>query len=167
MNRRLFLAFVPAALAAGCGFQLRRVGSLPFARLYIEAPAGSMVDPRLRSLLAADRQTELTATAGEAEAVLRITQEERAKTIFTLTGGGRVSEYRVSLKLSYSVSGKEGRVLAAPEAFELNRIMTYDDSLLLAKGAEEQLLYRDMNDTAALRIMRRLQAIKPDTGSGS
>jgi LPS-assembly lipoprotein len=167
MNRRLFLALVPAALAAGCGFELRRVGSLPFARLYIEAPAGSMVDPRLRSLLAADRQTELTATAGEAEAVLRITQEERAKTIFTLTGGGRVSEYRVSLKLSYSVSGKDGRVLAAPEAFELNRVMTYDDSLLLAKGAEEQLLYRDMNDTAALRIMRRLQAIKPDTGSGS
>lgn len=167
MNRRLFLALVPAALAAGCGFQLRRVGSLPFARLYIEAPAGSMVDPRLRSLLAADRQTELTATAGEAEAVLRITQEERAKTIFTLTGGGRVSEYRVSLKLTYSVSGKDGRALAAPEAFELNRVMTYDDSLLLAKGAEEQLLYRDMNDTAALRIMRRLQAIKPDTGSGS
>jgi len=32
---------------------------------------------------------------------------------------------------------------------------------VLAKGAEEQLLYRDMDDNAAQRIMRRLQAIKP------
>jgi LPS-assembly lipoprotein len=39
--------------------------------------------------------------------------------------------------------------------------MTYDDSLLLAKGAEEQLLYRDMDDNAAIRIVRRMQAIKP------
>jgi len=167
MNRRLFLTLVPAALAAGCGFQLRRVGSLPFASLHIDAPAGSLVDPRLRSLLVADKQTKLTATAGEAEAVLKITQEERVKTIFTLTGGGRVSEYRLSLKLSYSVSGKDGRALAAPETFELSRVLTYDDSLLLAKGAEEQLLYRDMDDNAALRIMRRLQALKPDTGTGS
>ena len=43
MNRRLFLALVPAALAAGCGFQLRRYDGLPFASLYIDAPGGSAV----------------------------------------------------------------------------------------------------------------------------
>jgi len=43
--------------------------------------------------------------------------------------------------------------------------MTYDDSQLLAKGAEEQLLYRDMEDMAALRIMRRLQNLKPGNGA--
>ncbi len=104
MNRRLFLALVPAALAAGCGFQLRRYDGLPFATLFIDAPAGSPVAQRLRSMLATDKTTTLTATAAEAEAVLKITQEERIKTILTLTGGGRVSEYRVTLKLSYSVN---------------------------------------------------------------
>ncbi|MDP2029423.1 MAG: LPS assembly lipoprotein LptE [Thiobacillus sp.] len=161
MNRRLFLALIPGALAAGCGFQLRRYDGLPFATLYIDAPAGSPVVQRLRSMLATDKSTTLTATAAEAEAVLKITQEERVKSILTLTGGGRVSEYRVTLKLSYSVNSQDGRVLAEPEALELNRAMTYDDSLLLAKGAEEQLLYRDMDDNAALRIVRRMQAIKP------
>jgi LPS-assembly lipoprotein len=161
MNRRLFLALIPAALATGCGFKLRRFDGLPFATLYIDAPAGSPVAQRLRSMLATDKTTTLTATAAEAEAVLKITLEERVKTILTLSGGGRVSEYRVTLKLSYSINGKDGRVLAEPEALELNRAMTYDDSLLLAKGAEEQLLYRDMDDNAALRIVRRMQTIKP------
>lgn len=165
MNRRLFLALLPAALATGCGFQLRRYDGLPFATLYIDSPAGSPVVQRLRTLLASDKKTTLTATAGEAEAVLKITQEERLKTILSLTGGGRVSEYRVILKLNYSVNDKDGRVLAAPEALELNRAMTYDDSLLLAKGAEEQLLYREMDDNAALRILRRMQTLKPGNGS--
>lgn len=161
MNRRLFLALVPAALAAGCGFQLRRYDGLPFSSLYIDAPSGSTVTQRLRSMLATDKTTKLTATVAEAEAVLKITQEERIKSILSLTGGGRVSEYKLSLKLSYVVTAKDGRELAAPETFELVRSMTYDDSLLLAKGAEEQLLYRDMDDNAALRIVRRMQALKP------
>jgi LPS-assembly lipoprotein len=56
-------------------------------------------------------------------------------------------------------------VLAAPETIDLIRDQTYDDSLLLAKGAEEQLLYRDMDDNAAVRIVRRLQAIKSGDGT--
>lgn len=163
MKRRLFLAVLPAALAAGCGFQLRRVDGIPFASLYVDAPPDSVVAQRLRTLLATDRRTRLAASAAEAEAVLKLTREERTRTILSLSGAGRVTEYRLGLRLRYSVSGRDERVLAAPETIELNRDMTYDDSQLLAKGAEEQLLIRDMDDTAALRILRRLQSI--DSGS--
>jgi len=165
MKRRLFLAAIPAALAAGCGFKLRRTGGVPFASLYIDAPAGSAVAQRVRSALTRDEHTRLAATADEAEAVLKLDQEARSKTILSLSGAGRVTEYRLGLKLSYSVNGKEGRVWAAPETIELNRDMTYDDRQLLAKGAEEQLLYRDMEENAALRIVRRLQSINPGAGS--
>ena len=165
MNRRLFLAVLPAALAAGCGFQLRRLEGMPFASLYVDAPAGSAVAQRIRSSLTAGKITRLAATAGEADAVLKLTQETHKKTILSLSGAGRVTEYRLSLQLGYTVSSKDGRALAAPEVIELNRDMTYDDTQVLAKGAEEQLLYRDMDDNAALRIVRRLQAIKPGSGS--
>mgnify|MGYP001765000353 CR=1 FL=1 len=165
MKRRLFLTLIPAALATGCGFQLRRHDGLPFASLYIDAPAGSPVAQRLRGMLASDANTRLTETAGEAEAVLRITGETRNRSILTLTGGGRVSEYLLSLKVSYVVNAQDGRVLVAPEHFELNRSMTFDDSLLLAKGAEEQLIFRDMDSNAALRIVRRMQTPQPGGGS--
>jgi LPS-assembly lipoprotein len=165
MNRRLFLAALPAALVAGCGFQLRRMDGIPFASLYVDAPPGSVVAQRIRSLLRSDKTTKLVATPGEAEAVLKLTQEVRTKTILSLSGGGRVTEYRLGLQLAYSVSSKDERALAASESIELNRDLTYDDAQLLAKGAEEQLLYRDMEDSAALRIVRRLQALTPGKGT--
>lgn len=166
MNRRHFLALVPAALASGCGFQLRRMEGIPFASLYVDAPSGSAVAQRVRTALAANRNTRLAAAPGEAEAVLKLASEAHSKTILSLSGAGRVTEYRLGLHLSYSVSSsRDGRILAEPETIELNRDITYDDALLLAKGAEEQLLYRDMEEDAARRIVRRLQSIKPGNGT--
>jgi len=161
MKRRLFLAALPAALIAGCGFQLRRLEGIPFASLYVDAPSDSGVVQRIRNALQSNKNTRLTATAGEAEAVLQVGQEERTKIILSLSGAGRVTEYRLGLKLTYSVKGKDGRSLASAETIELVRDMTYDDAQVLAKSYEEQLLYRDMEDTAAQRILRRMQAIPP------
>lgn len=167
MKRRLFLAAIPALLAAGCGFKLRRLAGIPFASLYVDAPAGSVVAQRIRNALAKDRNTRLAASADEADAVLKLDQEERSKTILSLSGAGRVTEYRLGLRLTYSVSGKDERVWTAAETIELIRDMTYDDAQVLAKGAEEQLLYRDMEENAVLRILRRLQGITPDDGVDS
>ena len=164
MRRRLFLAAIPAALVAGCGFRLRRVEGMPFSTLYVDAPAGSAVAQRIRSSLARSGHTRLAEPASEAEAVLRLSEEVRSKAILALSGAGRVTEYRLGLQLTYSVSGTAGGVLAANETIELNRDMTYDDAQVLAKGAEERLLYRDMEDSAARRILRRLQAISPGDG---
>ena len=161
MNRRLFLAAVPALLAAGCGFQLRRLDGLPFASLHVDAPHGGAVAQRIRNMLTASKQTRLAASAAEAEAVLVLGQETRSKTILSLSGAGRVTEYRLGLQLTYAINDKDGRTLAAAETIELTRDITYDDAQVLAKSAEEQLLYRDMDDNAARRIMRRLQSIGP------
>lgn len=161
MNRRLFLAAIPAGLATGCGFQLRRLDEVPFSSLYIDAPHGGAVAQRIRSALISNKHTRLAASAAEAEAVLVLGQETRSKAILSLSGAGRVTEYRLGLQLTYGISDKDGRALAADETIELNRDITYDDAQVLAKAAEEQLLYRDMDDNAARRIMRRLQSIKP------
>lgn len=164
MNRRYFLAVLPAAFVAGCGFELRRLEGMPFASIHVDAPADSAVAQRIRDMLAANKRTRLAQTAAEAEAVLMIYQVKRSKTILSLSGAGRVTEYRFGLRLTYEVKGREGRSLAAAETIELSRDMTYDDALLLAKSAEEQLLYRDMEENAAMRIMRRLQSIPPGNG---
>ncbi len=93
--------------------------------------------------------------------MLHIGQEVRSKTILSLSGAGRVTEYRLGLQLIYRIDDKDGRPLAAAESVDLSRDITYDDAQVLAKSAEEQLLYRDMEDAAARRIVRRLQSIGP------
>lgn len=165
MNRRIFLAALPAALATGCGFQLRRLEGIPFASLYIDAPSNGAVAQHIMAALKTNKSTRLAASASEAEAVLKLHKEERTKLILSLSGAGRVTEYRLGLNVSYTVTGRNDRALAEPEVIELSRDLTYDDSRLLAKSAEEGLLYRDMEDDATRRILRRLQSIKPGGGS--
>jgi len=165
MNRRIFLAAFPAVLVAGCGFQLRRLEGIPFASLYVDAPPNSAVAQHIIASLKANKATRLAASASEAEAVLKIHSETRSKSILSLSGAGRVTEYRLGLNVSYTVTGRNDRALAVPEVIELIRDLTYDDSLLLAKAAEEGLLNRDMEDDATRRILRRLQSIKPGGGS--
>lgn len=165
MNRRLFLAAIPAVLATGCGFQLRRMVDVPFSSLYVDAPQGGAVAQRIRNALISNQHTRLATSVAEAEAVLVLGQEVRSKTILSLSGAGRVTEYRLGLQLTYGINDKDGRTLAAAETIELSRDITYDDAQVLAKGAEEQLLYRDMEDAAARRIMRRLQSIGPGPAS--
>ena len=164
MNRRVFLAMMPAALMTGCGFQLRRYDGVPFASLYIDAQVGNLVAQRLRGLLRAGGHTRLTDTAAEAEAVLAFSADKRTKTILSLSGAGRVTEYRLGLEVGYGIADREGRPLAESETIELTRDLTYDDAQLLAKGSEEELLYRDMDENAALRILRRLQALRTANG---
>lgn len=164
MKRRSFLVLLPAALVAGCGFKLRRVEGMPFASLYLDAAQGGAVAQRVQAALRGSDAVRLTQSASEAEVVLKIVGEDRSKTILSLSGAGRVTEYRLGLRLIYSIEGRDGRVLAAPETIELLRDLTYDDQLLLAKGAEEQLLYRDMDEVAARRILRRLNRL--DHGAG-
>jgi LPS-assembly lipoprotein len=46
-------------------------------------------------------------------------------------------------------------------SIELSREMTFNDAAILAKEAEEQLLYRDMQADMAQQILRRLSAAQP------
>lgn len=164
MNRRLFLSALPVALLAGCGFQLRRTEGIPFASLYVDAPPGSAVAQRVITQLKASRSTRLAASAAQADAVLKLDRETVNKRILSLSGAGRVTEYRLNMELTYSIIDQGARSIAPSETIELSRDVTYDDSLVLAKSAEENLLYRDMEEDAARRIIRRLQALKPGSG---
>lgn len=160
MKRRAFLVVLPA-FVAGCGFRLRGIDAMPFASLHLDAPPGSTVAQRVAVGLRAIRNLRLATSAAEADVALKIGAEERSKIILSLSGAGRVTEYRLGLRLPYGIDGRDGRVLAAPETIELIRDMTYDDRVLLAKGTEEQILYRDMEEVAAQRILRRLHNLHP------
>ena len=161
MKRRNFLMLAPAALLAGCGFKLRRLEGIPFARLRLDAPPGSAVGEVIRKSLVSGGFAQLVDTAAQAEAVLKIAPEVTTKTILSLSGAGRVTEYRLLYRVNYSVFTPDGRPWVESELIELTRDYTYSDAAYLAKSAEESLLYRDMQYQAAQQILRRLRSLKP------
>ncbi len=155
----LFLTL--ATLLAGCGFQLRGSTSLPFDSLYV--PTASSVAVELKRNIAAGTQTKTVNTPAEAQAQLVITQDRREKVILSLNTAGRVREFQLRHKVSFRVVDIKGREYLPLNEITLTRDISFNDTQLLAKEAEETLLYRDMQTDMVQQMLRRLGSAKTPT----
>ena len=152
-------AFVFCLLLTACGFQPRGAATLPFDTLYVEAPKGSVFANQLRRVIGAGSKTRITATPGEAEAVLHVMNEFREKEILSLSAGGRVRELQLRYRVQYQVFDRNRILIAEPGELVLRRDYSFNDQEQLSKESEEGLLYRDMQIDAVQQIVRRLQAV--------
>ena len=154
---RALLALVLLALLAGCGFQLRGTVDLPFETLHVPGATGGIALDLKRNIQSGTR-TRVVDDPKQAQAVLQFTEETRLKEILSLPGAGRVREFRLLYRVGFRVAdGKGGEFLPA-SVVQLQRDVTFNDAEILAKEAEESLLYRDMQFDMVQQIMRRLAA---------
>ena len=146
---------------AACGFQLRGSATVPFQTLYIpDSKSGIALD--LKRNIEAGTSTKVVDDPKAADAVLELSGENREKIILSLTGTGRVREFRLRYSVRYRVHDGKGNEYVPSSLVQLTRDVTYDDSAILAKEAEEQLLFRDMQTDMVQQVLRRLaSADKP------
>ncbi|MDD5367397.1 MAG: LPS assembly lipoprotein LptE [Gallionellaceae bacterium] len=152
------LAVAGLAVLAGCGFQLRGQSSLPFNSAYVDAASGSVLASQLSKHL--DQKAKLASRRDKADVVIRLTGENRGKKILSLSGGGKVREYRLIDMVTVSAVSPEGQEMLAPTDISLTRDFSYSDEQILAKEAEEAMLRKDMDDDALRQILRRLAFIR-------
>ena len=151
-----------AALLAGCGFHMRGTASLPFETLYI--PGQTPLSIELKRNVTASSKTRIVDSPDKAQAVVGFTNEIRDKSILTFTAAGKVNEYRLRYRVGFRVTdSKTLQVFLPTSEIILTRDMSYNDAQVLAKEAEEQLLYRDMQTDMVQQIMRRLVTAHPQT----
>jgi LPS-assembly lipoprotein len=160
---RPLLALILAAALAGCGFHLRGAGSgnLPYQTMYISLPETAEVNIWLQRYIRSSGSTRIVDDAAAADAIFQQLTNNRQKSILSVNTLGRVREYRLQLSYTFRVVNRKGQVLVAPNEVTLTRDVTYDDSNILAKNQEEDLLWRDMTNDLVNQIMRRLSVIKP------
>jgi len=145
---------------AACGFQLRGTADVPFQTIYVPSGTGG-IGLELKRNIQAGTSAKVLDDAKQAEAVLEITQEAREKEILSLTGTGRVREFQLRYRVGFRVHDGKGREFVPVNTVVLVRDITFNDTDVLAKESEEQLLYRDMQNDMVQQIMRRLAAAKP------
>ena len=150
---------VVAAALAACGFHLRGSVAVPFDTLYIPN-AKSGIALELKRNIEAGTSVKVVDDAKAADAVLELTGENREKIILSLTGTGRVREFRLRYTVNYRVHDGKGVNYVAPTLVQLTRDVTYNDADILAKESEEQLLFRDMQSDLVQQVMRRLATVE-------
>jgi LPS-assembly lipoprotein len=154
--RKLPAAVLCLALA-GCGFQLRGTADVPFETLYLpNSNSGIALD--LKRNIQSGTRAKVVDDPKSAQAILQFTEETRNKEILSLTGTGRVREFQLRYRVAFRVHDGKGGEYVPQSAIQLTRDVTFNDSEILAKEAEEQLLFRDMQSDMVQQIMRRLGA---------
>jgi LPS-assembly lipoprotein len=163
LNRMRWLVLLAVFLLSACGFHLRGSGStavLPFATVYLgmgDSPLGL----ELRRSITNNGGTAVVADPKAAQATVDVTSELREKTILSLNSQGRVREYALSYRVIFRVKDNKENELLAPTEVVLRRILSFNESQVLAKELEEATLYRDMQSDMVQQILRRVAAIKP------
>jgi LPS-assembly lipoprotein len=156
LSRRSFLVAV-SLLLGGCGFRLRGTADLPFSSVYVPGASGGIALDLARNIQAGTN-AKVVSDPKEADAILQFTGESREKEILSLTGAGRVREFRLRYRVGFRVHDGKGNDYVPQSTLELTRDVTFNDAEVLAKETEEQLLFRDMQGDMVQQIMRRLSA---------
>ena len=154
---RLVLFLLALALS-GCGFQLRGTADLPFKTIYMPPANQPGVALDLRRNIQAGTRTTVVDDPKLAEAVLEFTQESREKVILTIAATGRVREFELQYRVSFRVHDNKGGEFLPSNTVLLKRAVTFNDTDILAKEKEDQLIYRSMESDMVQQIMRRLEA---------
>jgi LPS-assembly lipoprotein len=157
LSRALLLAAL--VLLAGCGFKLRGTAEVPFQTLCIPGSSGGIA-LGLKRNIQAGTAARVVDDPKQADAILEFSEESREKDILSLTGTGRVREFQLRYKVGWRVHDGRGGTYVPQNTIQLTRDVTFNDAEVLAKEAEEQLLFRDMQTDMVQQIMRRLAASK-------
>jgi LPS-assembly lipoprotein len=95
-----------------------------------------------------------------AEAVFDLLNETREKTVVGVNTSGQVREFQLRLRIRFRVRTPQGKVLIGDTELLQQRDISFNESAVLAKEAEEGLIYRDMQSDLVQQTIRRLAAIQ-------
>jgi len=161
VNRKLFLRLGGASLLlAGCGFQLRQAPNFAFSSIAIGA--SSSLANELKRTIASGGNVSVVDGARQASAqvVLDLLGDQREKVVVGLNASGQVREFQLRTRVKFKLRTPDGKELIPETELLQQRDISFNESAALAKEAEENLLYRDMQSDIVQQLMRRLAAVK-------
>jgi LPS-assembly lipoprotein len=154
-------SILASVLLAGCGFKLRGAYNYAFKTIAIQPNPGGGVASELR-LSFGDTVQVLARDADPAKAqvVLDVIQELREKVVVGMNASGQVREFQLRIRVKFRLRTPEGKELIPDAEIIQQRDISFNESAVLAKEAEEGLLYRDMQSDIVQQLMRRLAAVR-------
>lgn len=150
---RWLVIVLSLSVLAGCGFQLRGQADFDFDRIKRQ---GLDTVQMSRVMDMALKVNGLEVNIGQAPVTLTLIDESRERSIVTFSATGRAREVRITYTLTFSVRDSKSDYLIADTALSQQRELTYSDDQILGKEAEENRLFKEMQEDIARQIVTRL-----------
>ena len=154
------LAVTLLAILSGCGFHLQGTASTPEAmeRTYISTTDQSSPFYReLRRTLMASG-VEVLDSPADATATLTILYDFTDQRVLSVSARNTPTEFEVFYTVRYTITS-EATSLLEPQELTLTRDYTYDETLVLGKAKEEQLMREAIVDDLVRIVMEQISTI--------
>lgn len=148
-------------LAAGCGFRLAGGEPLP---VVLAKPYLSVRDPYTDFAREFERQlkssgAQLQVGRAGASATIDVTKDSVEQRILSVSARNIPTEYELIYTVTYAVHGAD-KDLLAPQTIFLSRDYSFNETALLAKDNEADILRAQMARDLVAIAMRRLSSLK-------
>ena len=156
-------------LLVSCGFQLRGVSSVtlpPQLAALRVTMSGGHYPPLLvemRNALLALGGVRLTDDVLEGVPVLQLHGENSENQVLAIDSNGRISAYLINYRVTFSLTGADGKLLLPQQPVKLQREYTFDRLNVIATEKQSEFLQNEMRRDAAQQILRRLARLNVAT----
>ncbi|HVY66726.1 MAG TPA: LPS assembly lipoprotein LptE [Gammaproteobacteria bacterium] len=158
-GHRVLVLGVLASLAA-CGFHLQGAGSLPTGmdKTFVATrQAHSDFTLALTDTLR-QRGADVLRAPDAAAAVLDIAADDTGQRVLSVSARNIPREYEVFYSVTFSLK-LAGQSVISNETLVVTRSYTFDETQVLAKSAEEEVLRRALAEDLARRVIRRIESL--------
>jgi len=151
---------------SGCGFKLRSAQIFAFESLRIDGSEATPVALDLRRALEVSgvsvfvSATPISPEGDAGQVVLTVLADQRERAVVGQTAVGQVRELQLRTRFRFRLRTASGRQLLDDTELLLERDISFTETAVLAKDAEEALLFRDMQTDIVQQVMRRLAVVK-------
>ncbi len=162
MKRRSLFVLAATSALASCGFALRQAPDFAFDTIFVNAPPSSTLAVELKRTLALGDTVQVVGAPriDSAQVIFDLLADQREKVVVGLNASGQVREFQLRTRIRFRLRTPQGKELIGETELLQHRDISFNESVVLAKEAEENLLYRDMQSDLVQQLMRRLAAVK-------
>jgi LPS-assembly lipoprotein len=142
---------------SGCGFHMKGESSVPseMERTYISAIDEFSLFYRQLKLQLRANGVQIVELPTESTAILSIHFDQTDQRVLSVSARNTPTEYEVYYSIEYSLDSGEKNI--QPKQFiTLTRDYTYDETLVLGKSHEEQVLREAIVDDLVRTVLRQL-----------
>jgi LPS-assembly lipoprotein len=161
-SRRARVALVALALLglSACGFHLQGAGSLPAGmdRTYVTSPRQHSDFLQTLTNTLRQRGAEVLRAPEDSAATLELNADDTGQRVLSVSARNIPREYEVYYTVTFSLKLK-GQSVIDHETLVVTRSYTFDETQVLAKAAEEEVLRRALAEDLARRVVQRIESV--------
>ena len=156
----LLIPLLLALCLSACGFSVRGVSNFPSGMSAVYIDSANHQSPFYGELTTRIRASDLELKSGsdDADTVIRILDDQTGQRPLTVSARNVPREYEIYYIVNYSVA-IDGEQVLEPQQLILTRNYTWDETLVLGKAREEEVLRRALATDLVGLLVQQVSAL--------